>query len=217
MKQQIDTKLSKALEKYGFELNYPEYTSEEELIIDILNSEEPRFYRLIKIIILFNDIDKSKILKSLNNEQKKTFQKYSKLPFDNNQIILFRKYKQNINTGFYEEKLKDEITSIAKKTEDLEERILIINAIEKMTLNFNQNKERTIDIRSKYNLQQSINTIFSLGKQNIMQKIENKEELTPTEYSYFSKAIRPLLESILNENLKKYAQMILSTKRIKRK
>ena len=217
MMKEPTKKLTNQLEYYGFNLEFPEYSSEEESIIDILNCEQPRTYRIIPIIQLFNKINDKKIIESINLEQRKIYKKYSVFFFDDDEKELFRKYKECLEKDIYDESLRKKIIGLTKKISDIDSQLIILDAINSMTNKYNKSAERKLDILSRYNLKQSLDRLFSKGKQKIMTKLENREELTLSEYNYYSDGIKPILESIMNENLRQYCQLMLSLKKHKPK
>ncbi len=202
----ISAKLIKSLEKEGFSLEFPDYTSNEERIIDILKEENERLLLALPLL-LQSEFDYKKIISKLKPKQIKIFNKliiianhiFEKEKIDNaplKSIIKEYSLKDKIpaeeGTYYY-----DNFKYFQKNKEGENEKKLIVQT----------------DIRSKLNLNQSLSTIFSPGKQRIMEKIFKHESLTNTELKYYYRSIRPLLQAILNENLRDYARIIEAAKK----
>lgn len=200
----IPAKLIKDLEKKGFELEFPSYASKEEEIIEILKTKSQRLYLAIPLL-LQQKIDYKRITSKLNAKLKKELNKIILITnkmlategMDNKHLIeIIKKYglKAEITKNeysYYHESFKE---SKAKKPE---EKLL----------------EEQIDIRGKLDTNKALSNIFSPGKIRIMDKIFNHEKLTNTELKYYYRSIRPLILSVLNENLQKYVRIIESVKK----
>jgi len=201
----IPAKLIKDLEKKGFELEFPGYSSNEEEIIDILKTKNQRLYLAIPLL-LQQKVDYRRITHKLNTQLKKEFNKiitiankiFTSEKIDNKHlwnVIQEYKLKSRITKSeyrYYYESFKE-----SKKSRKHEELQL----------------EEQIKIRSKLDTNKALSNIFSPGKIRIMEKIFNHEPLTNTELKYYYKAIRPLILSILNESMQKYARIIESVKK----
>ena len=204
----IPARLIKDLEKKGFELEFPGYASNEEEIIEILKTENQRLYLAIPLL-LQQRIDYKRITNKLDAKLKKEFNKI---------IIIADKIfrsegidDKHIKSVIDEYKIKSEITKseleyyhssfkeALKKTENPEEKFF----------------EEQVKIRGKLDTNKALSNIFSPGKLKIMEKIFNHEPLTNTELKYYYRSIRPLILSMLNENLQKYVRIIESVKKYK--
>ena len=202
----ISAKLIKNLEKKGFDLDFPSYNSNEEEIIEILKEKNERLYLAIPLL-LQSEFDYKKIIAKLSKKSIKDFNhiiliannifklegidnKYTK------KIIKDFKIKSKISQfQYYYNSFKDSI----RKTKESKEEIL----------------EEQIKIRGKLNTNKALSNIFAPGKMMIMDKIFNHKSLTNSELKYYYRSIRPLILSVLNENLQKYARIIESTKKTK--
>ncbi|MBD3204422.1 hypothetical protein GF327_09095 [Candidatus Woesearchaeota archaeon] len=203
----ISAKLTKNLQKYGFELDFPDYKNIEELIIKIIKQDNERLnlavpllleqefkYRYIKkklkgkkLIDEFNKIIKiSERIYSLENIDNKHIKKKIK---ENNIKKEFNKTEFN----YYYESFKD-----SKRRQKNKKR---------------KKLKKEIRIRGKYNINKALSEIFAPAKRRIMKKIFNHEKLTNTELKYYYKSIRPLILSILNQDMQKYLRIVESTKK----
>lgn len=203
----ISAKLMNALEKKGFFLNFPVYSSNEEMIIEILMENNQRLESAIPLLLIEN-IDYalfSKLTKECKMKLNKiivaTCKIFEKEGLENKhlkEIIKKNNLKimiSNEEYGYYLNSFKD---ARARLSENLE-------------TNF---KER-INLRSTLNTNTALSLIFSDGKLRIMDKIFRHEPLSNTELKYYYRAIRPLSRSILNENLQNYLRIIESVKKYK--
>ena len=87
-------------------------------------------------------------------------------------------------------------------------------ALQRQNLQNTKEKEESIKIRSKLNLNQALNKIFSPGKIRILEKIFSHEKLTNSELKYYYRGIKPIISSISNENLHNYLRIIESIKKL---
>lgn len=204
----ISAKLIKDLEKKGFRLDFPSYDSNEEEILDILGTNNQRLYLAIPLL-LKEKFDYKKIINKLNLEKRKDFNKiiiitsriFRAESIDNNyipNIIKKNHIKEKINENefqYYYDSFKDSVRNIKEGSEEI--------------------LKEQIRIRGKLNTNKALSNMFSPGKLRIMNKIFNHEPLTNTELKYYYKSIRPLILSILNENLQKYIRIVESTRKLK--
>lgn len=202
----ISAKLLKSLEKEGFSLEFPDYPSNEERIIDILKEKNERLLLTIPLLLRYNfnyatitSKLKPKQIKILNQLLIITYHLFEKERIDTTSLTSIIKkhsitYKfSSEELGYYHRNFKD----FQKNKEKEEEKILTIQTT----------------IRSKLNLTQSLSIIFSPAKCRIMGKIFSHENLTNTELKYYYRSIRPLLLAILNENMRNYLRIIESTRK----
>jgi hypothetical protein len=200
-----NAKLIKTLEKKGFSLEFPEYDSNEELIIEILKEDNQRI--LVSLpIILMEKFDYQKIVKKLNNTQKKELNKiilisekiYNKENILNELRIIINENK--IKTDFskeefnsFHEAFKEAQISLEKDNQKLIERQ------SKLRLNLDLNK--------------SLKVLFAPAKIRIMEKIFNHEKLTNTELKYYYRAISSINKAVLNPALQDYLRIIEITRK----
>lgn len=202
----ITARLIKDLEKKGFNLNFPSYSSNEEEIIEILKEKNERLYLAIPLL-LQGEFDYKKIIKELDIKSIRKFNEIILITYklfklediDNNhikKIIKVFNIKVKINQfQYYYDSFKESIGNIKENKETV--------------------LEEQIKIREKLNTNKALLNIFSPGKIKIMDKIFNHEALTNSELKYYYRSIRPLILSILNENLQKYVRIIESIKKLK--
>ena len=205
-------RLIKAFEKEGFFLEFPAYSSKEELIIEILKENNPRM-NLGLPLFLIRPFDYKEIIKEINKEHKKELDKaiiiseriYAKEKIENNlkEII-----KENNIDSFFQKKEKKEIEkefdnfySVFKEAK-LEES----NKGQKMI-------EKQSKLRLNLDLNKSLKTLFSPAKIRIMEKIFNHQLLTNTELKYYYKAISNINKSVLNPGVEDYLRIIELSKK----
>lgn len=193
-------KLIKALEKEGFFLEFPNYSSKDELIIDILKENNQRINTSLPLF-LKEAIDYKKISSKINKEQKKEFDKailisekiYLREKIENslkkiiNSNRIKAKYSKNEFLNYY-----DTFKESQKKSESGEQ--IIIEKQSKLRLNLDLNKSLAI--------------LFSPAKIRIMEKIFNHEKLTNTELKYYYKSISSINKALLNPSLQDYSRII---------
>lgn len=204
----ISAKLIKNLEKQGFELEFPNYASNEEKIIDILKEKNERLYLAIPLL-LKQDFDYKKITRKLNKAE----------IYDFNKIILIT------NKIFNSEKIDNSYIKIIinnnhiKRTINKNELNYYYNAFKQFTKKeekiIEEHQQEQLNIRNNLTTNEALSRIFSPAKIRIMRKIFAHEKLTNTELKYYYKAIKPLIHSILNESLQKYLNIIGETKKYK--
>jgi hypothetical protein len=198
-------KLIKALEKEGFELEFPSYDSNDEIIIEILREDNLRL-RLSLVLFLYQSFDYKNIISKLNSEEIKEF----------NRIILISKniYSQNnvendLDRIIRENKIKMEYTK-----QDFDN---FYAAFKEAMLRKNKEAEKIIQKQSKLrlnlDLNQSLQVLFSPAKVRIMQKMFNYEKLTNTELKYYYRAISNINKAVLNPSLQDYLRIIEISKK----
>ncbi len=203
----ISAKLIKDLEREGFRLDFPNYDSNDSRIIEILKQDNERLNLAIPLLLQY-EFDYKKIINKLNTIRKNNFDKITIIAnkifqteqIDNSdlkKIIKNNKIKKRISNDefkYYHDSFKDFIKN-TKKNEEI------------------YFKEQ-IKIRGKLNLNKALSNIFAPAKLRIMKTIFNHEPLTNTELKYYYRSIRPLILSILNENLQKYLRIIESIRKL---
>jgi len=196
----IPAKLIKELEKYGFELDFPSYGSNEERIIEILKQRNERLDIAIPLFLQEN-FDYDKICSKINLSLKKRFDiiiAISKKIFVKEGIDA--KHLPKIDGKIRKEELSyfyDNFKESMKRKKDIDE----------------ENLAKTLKIRSRINTNKALSTLFAPAKKRIMDKIYNHEKLSNTELKYYYKAIRPRIHAILNDNLQNYTKIIESLKK----
>lgn len=206
----ISAKLSNELKNYGFELDLPRYNTTEEIIIEILNQNNERLDIAIPLL-LEKEFNYERIINKINASTKK---RLNKILLITDQIF----NKENIQNIY----LRNTIHKYKIKTEYTKDEFqYYYNAFKDSKHNVQEEKEEytleQIQIRSILNRNLALSNIFSLGKQKIMEKIYNHEQLTNTELKYYYRSIRPLILSIFNDNMQKYLRIIESTKKYTKK
>jgi len=203
----ISGKLIKELEKEGFILEFPSYEFNDEKIIDILKEGNLRLNLAIPLLLRY-DFDYNNIIKKL--KQKKLKDEFNKLILISNKIFI----SEHINNALLKNIIrKNKITAKFSKSELM----YYYNSFKEFQKNKETKKEEVFEenliMRGKLNTNKALSEIFSPGKQRIMDKIFNHEPLSNTELKYYYRSIKPLILSILNENLRKYVRIIESTKK----
>lgn len=199
-------KLIKALERRGFLLEFPDYVSSDEVIIEILKENNPRILLSLPIF-LRERIDYRKICKKLSLKERKELDKailisqkiYRNENIQNNLKELIKENK--IKADFSASEFNEFYSTFKEAGINLEEKAgKIIEKQSKLRLNLDLNK--------------SLKTLFSPAKIRIMGKIFNHEKLTNTELKYYYKAISNINKAVLNPGLQDYLKIIEITKKI---
>ena len=202
----ISARLMKSLEQEGFILDFPGYAFNEEKIIEILQQNNERLLLALPLLLQY-PFDYLKISKQL---RKGSLAKFKKIIIITSEICKRKK----INNLLLKNILKQYSLHQKIPKGDMEYYYTSF----KESLRNQEKKEESgliaqISIRGILNLNQALARIYSPGKLRIMNKIFNHEKLTNTELKYYYRAIRPLILSILNENMQKYLRLIESTKK----
>lgn len=207
----ISAKLIKSLEKEGFELAFPNYDSNENRIIDILKENNERLFLAIPLLLQY-DFSYDYIIKELKKikNSKLLIKQFNKTIISSQKIFSLENISnKQIKKIIKENKIDEKISK--------EEFNYYFDAFQNSTKNKERNAEELfqeqIKIRGKLNTNKALSTIFSPAKIRIMDKIFNHELLTNTELKYYYRSIRPLINSILNENLQKYIRLVESSKK----
>ena len=201
----ISAKLIKSLEKQGFLLEFPDYDSLEEIIIEILKENNPRLSSSLPLFLKEEFIYR-KIYSKLTSSQKKEF---------NKAILMSEKiYRdENINNRLKELIKKEKIKSNFSKEEFEKD----YNSFKEAKLNSEKKEQKIIEKQSKLrlnlNLNKSLQVLFSPAKIRIMEKIFNHENLTNTELKYYYRAISNINKAVLNLALQDYINIIEITKK----
>ena len=200
-----DARLIKALERRGFLMGFPDYTSSDEIIIEILKSSSSRILLGLSIL-LKEEFDYKRIITKINKKQKEEFDKailISEKMYNKENII------NNLKNLIKKERIRQKFLK-----EEFEE---FYNAFKESQINLEKKEQRTIEKQSKLrlnlDLNKSLKILFSPAKIRIMNKIFNHEELTNTELKYYYRAISNINKSVLNPVLQDYLRIIEITKK----
>jgi len=202
----LSAKLIKALEKKGFVLEFPDYESNGDLIIEALKEHNPRI-NLSLPLFFDKEINYSKIASKLTASEKKELNKiiaiskkiYQKENIDNNlgEIIKNRKIK----AVFSGKEFNDYYSSFK------ENRITL-------TKQEGRKIEKQAKLRLNLDLNKCLEVLFSPAKIRIMEKIFHHEKLTNTELKYYYKSISSINKAVLNPGLQDYLRIIELTRKI---
>ena len=203
----LNAKLIKVLEREGFFLEFPDYSSTEEIIIEIFKENNPRL-NTGPSLFLEREFDYKKILSKLNNSQKRYFNKIILL---SEKIYKKENRKNNLNKIIKENKIKSSFSKAEFNT--------FYDAFKEAQLKKNTNEQKIIEKQSKLrlnlDLNNSLQVLFSPAKIKIMEKIFNHEKLTNTELKYYYKAISNIDKAVLNPSLQDYLRIIEITRKEK--
>ena len=199
-------KLIKALEREGFFLEFPGYSSKEGLIAEILKEDNPRI-RISLPLFLIGPIDYKGITSKLKAAQKKEF---------NKAIIISEKiYKAEGIENDLKRLIKENKLKASFSKQEFEE---YYNSFKESRINIEKDKQKILEKQSKLRLNLDLNkslmVLFSPAKIRIMEKIFNHEKLTNTELKYYYKAISNINKASLNPSLQDYLKVIEITKKI---
>lgn len=202
-----DAKLIKNLEKHGFLLDFPDYNTPEELILEILKENNPRINTSLPLF-LKDGINYENITSKLSIYEKKEF----------NKIILI---SENI---YKKERIENKLLDIIKQKRikskfSQQEFNEFYDLFKESNLRVNRNEEKIIEKQSKLrlnlDLNKSLSILFSPAKIKIMKKIFNHEKLTNTELKYYYRSISNINKAVLNIDLQNYSRVIEITKKIR--
>lgn len=205
----LSAKLIKALEKRGFSLEFPDYESNEDFIIEAIKEHNARI-NLSLPLFLDKEIDYMKIASKLTASEKKEFNKiisisrkiYQKDKIDNSLAEIIK--NRNIKEGFSNKEFNEYYSSF-------KENRTILNKQEEKKI------EKQAKLRLNLELNKSLEVLFSPAKIRIMEKIFNHEKLTNTELKYYYKSISNINRAVLNNGLQNYLRIIEITKKISKK
>ena len=200
-----DAKLIKTLEREGFFLEFPRYSSMEEIILAILNERNPRIIPSLPLFLMFF-FDYQKIVSQITSEEKRAFDEailisealYEKEHIENHLQKMIR--KNNIRAKFSEKQFEEFYSSF-------KEAWLAKNKEEQ------KNIEKQSRLRLNLDLNYSLRVLFSPAKVRILNKIFNHQTLTNTELKYYYRAISNINKSVLNVSLQNYLRVIEMTKK----
>jgi hypothetical protein len=202
-------KLIKALEKEGFFLEFSDYESKEEIIIDAIKENNPRLNFSLPLF-LKEEINYKKIISRLNAAQKKEIDKailISNKIYKNENIQSKLKEiirKNKIRAGFSKQEFQNYYNSFKEsraRLKGIEQKII----------------EKQSKLRLNLDLNKSLATLFSPAKIRIMEKIFNHEKLTNTELKYYYKATSNINRAVLNPSIQDYLRIIEISRKIVKK
>ncbi len=203
-----DAKLFYALEKKGFSLAFPRYDSPEDLIISILQEQDPRLDSALPLC-LKSDFDYQEIKRKLSDSDL-----IGKL---NNAILITREIciledlsHDHLDKIIQEEHMKDKIDKNAFNYfyDNFQE------SLRRQEKQDDRQLTKEMDLRNKLNTTKALATLFSPAKLRILEKISHYEALTMTELKYYYKSIKPINRAILHPTLQNYLRIIESAKKI---
>ena len=199
-------KLIKALEREGFYLDFPEYESNEELILSILKENNFRISLSLPLFIR-KEISYEKISSKLKAKEKKEF---DKIILISEKIYRKEGIESNLRNTIKQNKIK------AKFSE--QEFIEFYDSFKECISRLNKNEEKLIEKQSKLRLNLDLNKslaiLFSPGKLRIMGKIFNHIKLTNSELKYYYRSISNINRAIFNPVVQDYLRVIEITKKI---
>ncbi len=203
----LSARLIKALEKKGFLIEFPDYNSNEELILEIIKENNPRI-NLSLTLFLDDEFDYGKI-KSLIDEIK--LKELNKIIIISEEIYKKEGIKNNLKDLIKKNKIK----SKPDKGEFNE----FYNAFRESSIIKLENEQKIIEKQSKLRLNLDLNknlrVLFSPAKIKIMGKIFNHERLTNTELKYFYRSISNINKAVLSPSLVDYLRVIEISKKFR--
>lgn len=195
----LSAKALKQLEIEGFEIIF-QSEPKEKIFLEVFQENNPRLDLALPLLLADSNFN-YKILEKIKENKLKKILAITKNIFEEEGIINenFSKICQKIGLHPYTKEEKEYFHS--------------------HFIEFQKNKEAReklhIDIKAKIELNKDIAKLFAPGKRKILQKISNYEPLTNTELKYYYRAIRPLIKTLLSEEIRNYAKAIDSIKPIK--
>ena len=206
----MQAKLIKALEKQGFLLDFPDYDSNEEIILDILKENNPRI-NLSLPIFLKEEFDYKKIISKTNKKEKKELDKAILISEKIYKTEKIENIKSNLKEIIKENKIKADFSKGEFEGYS--------DSFKESQLNKSGKEQKAIEKQSKLRLNldmnKSLKVLFSPAKIRIMEKIFNHEKLTNTELKYYYRAISNINRAVLSPAMVDYLRVIeLSRKEV---
>ena len=201
----LNAKLIKALEKKGFSLDFPDYSSNDELITEILKQNNPRLWLSLPTI-LNSKFDYASILKNIDKAKKKEFDKIIRL---SNKIYEIEQIENKLKEITKNHKIKEPFSN-----SEFDE---FYAAFKDASSTLHETQQKTIEkqtkIRLNLDLNKSLAILFSPAKIRIMEKIFNHEKLTNTELKYYYRSISKINKAVSNPSLQEYLRIIEISKK----
>jgi hypothetical protein len=196
----MQAKLIKALEKQGFLLNFPDYDSNEEIILDILKENNPRI-NLSLPIFLKQEFDYKKIISKINKKEKKGLDKAILI---SEKICKIENIESNLKEIIKENKIKADFSKneFEGYSDSFKESQLNKSSKEQKAI------EKQLKLRLNLDMNKSLKVLFSPAKIRIMEKIFNHEKLTNTELKYYYRAISNINRAVLSPAMVDYLRVI---------
>ena len=198
-----DYKLIEDLKKEGFMLSYPEISSNDEKIISILKENDSRLNLAIPLL-LEKEFSYKNIIKNISKKHISTFNKI---------IIISHEIFQKERLNHMKLKKIIEKNNIKAKIEISEYKYFydefIISKELKKKKSFNK---KEFESRENLNMLINLEKIFSPAKIRILRNIYAHKRLTPSEERYYYRSIKPMINSILNNSLRNFLEIILKNK-----
>lgn len=202
----IKAKLIKSLERKGFYLEFPDYDSNEEVIIEIIKSGEERLKFSIPLL-LTEKIDYKKIIYKLGRKEREEINKI---------IILSRGIykKENIGNGLSVIIKENKIQAKYSKNEFNDYYSSFVESRKRAGQDEQKAIEEQSKLRLNLDLNKSLRELFSPAKIRIMDKIFNHKKITNTELKYYYRGISKINRAVLTPALQDYLRVIENTRKL---
>ena len=203
----LSAKLAKALGKEGFELEYPDYSSNEEIILEILKEGDARITKSLPLFLKYG-FDYRGIVRKLDVFEKKEFDKAIIISA---KIFAKERVENEVVHTINENKIKSQYSN--------DEFSEYYDSYKESKINTSKEEQKIIEKQSKLrinlDLNRSLEILFSPAKIRILKKIFDHEKLTNTELKYYYKSISNINKSVLNRAVQDYLRVIEISKKLK--